>query len=141
MENRIRDTLPPADHNDYSYNPKPIRIEPPIGHNTMIHLYRCPKSSGGFSFCLKRFPGYCQDQVRMSEDVDEELAWGVELVEGRDWVYLWLIGFLISSFGIAFGVGWSVVRKDISGGFTVAGAVMTTISCFVGTIQITLEAL
>lgn len=77
----------------------------------------------------------------MAEGADEELAWGVELVEGRDWVYLYVIGFLISSFGMAFGIAWSVARNDISGGFTVAGAVVTTFTCLVGTIQVALEAL
>jgi hypothetical protein len=141
IEGRIQETLPPVNHGDYSYNPKPIRTEPPVGHNTMIHLYRCPKSSGGLNFCLKRFPGYCQEQVRIEDDADEELAWGIELVEGRDWVYLWVIGFLILSFSIAFGIGWTMVRKDVSGGFTVAGTLMTTFTCLLGTIQVALEAL
>lgn len=139
MEGRIREALPPADHYEYSYDPKPIQFEPPVGHNTMIHLYRCPKSSG--NFCLKRFPGYCQEQVRMDENADETLAWGIELVEGRDWVYLWVIGFLISCSGITFGVVWSVLQGDVSGGFTVAGTLMTTFTCLIGTFQVALEAL
>ncbi|TVY58466.1 hypothetical protein LSUE1_G008733, partial [Lachnellula suecica] len=118
MEGRIPETRPPVTHNDYSYSPKPIRIEPPVGHNTLIHLYRCPQSNDSLNFCLKRFPGYRQEQVCMGTDADEELAWGIELVEGRDWAYLWVVGFLISGCSIGFGVGWTVVKSDISGGFT-----------------------
>ncbi|EHK97898.1 hypothetical protein M7I_6317 [Glarea lozoyensis 74030] len=116
VEGRILETIPPVNHGDYSYDPKPIRHEPPVGHRTMMHRYCCPKACD-LSHCLKRFPGYCQEQVRIQDDADDEIAWGIELVEGADLAYAWVFMLLIMGSSITFGIGWAVVRKDLSGGF------------------------
>jgi hypothetical protein len=37
-ERKVREPLPPEDHPDYLYVPKPIRAIPPIGHNMLLTM-------------------------------------------------------------------------------------------------------
>ncbi|OCK79796.1 hypothetical protein K432DRAFT_382736 [Lepidopterella palustris CBS 459.81] len=135
------DYLPPHPYPEYFYKPAPITMEPPVGHNTMLHRYRCPKECGGLDFCLKRFPKHINGEVTIEDSKDETTAWGIELVEGRDWAYLWFIGLLTILCAMIFGVVWARVMKDVSGGFIVAGYVVAAFACLVGTIQVSLETL
>jgi hypothetical protein len=91
-------------------------------------------------FCLTRFPGHLKDNIILQNGVDETIAWGVELVEGRDDAFLWVVGFIVALCSLAFGICWAVFRDDISGGFTVASYAATTLACFVGTVQYGLES-
>jgi hypothetical protein len=79
--------------------------------------------------------------VTIDEENDEATAWGIELVEGRDWAYLWFVGLLAILCAMTFGVVWARIMNDLSGGFTVAGYIVTTLACLIGTIQISLESL
>lgn len=107
----------------------------------MLHRYQCPKECGGLDFCLKRFPKHISGVVMIEDGKDEATAWGIELLEGRDWAYLWFIGLLAIFCAMIFGVVWARVMKDVSGGFTVAGYIVTAFACIVGTIQVSLETL
>jgi hypothetical protein len=73
--------------------------------------------------------------VTMLNGADENKAWGVQLLDGRDYAFLWVTGLIVSLASLAFGISWAVIRDDISGGFTVAGYTATTLACFVGTLQ------
>ena len=68
------DYLPPKRHPEYFYEPAPITMEPPIGHNIMLHRYRCPKECGGLDFCLKRFPKHINGKVIIESRKDEATA-------------------------------------------------------------------
>jgi hypothetical protein len=131
--------LPPHPHLEYSYNPAPITMEPPVGHNTMLHRYRCPNECDGLDFCLKRFPKHISGMVRIKDGKDEATAWGIELVQERDLECLWHIGLLAIFCAMIIGIVWSRVMKVVSGGFTVAGYIVTAFACVVGTIQAYLE--
>lgn len=140
MSGQVLAAIPPPEHPQYSYDPVPIQMEPPVGHNTMLHRYRCPKACKDSDFCVRRFPGYLHEDVDIAADRDEEIAWGIELVEGQNWAYLWVVGFLIAVCSIIFGVVWSVVMKDVQGGFTVAAYIASTGACLAGTVQVALES-
>ncbi len=107
----------------------------------MLHFYQCPQIGDGLDFCLKRFPKHVRDKVYVEDGNDEATAWGIELLEGRYWAYLWFIGLLAISCSMVFGVIWAKVMKDVSGGFTVAGYIVTAFACLVGSIQVSLETM
>ena len=139
MTGQVSASIPPPEHPHYSYSPTPITMEPPIGHDTMLHCFRCPEVCSKSDFCLKRFPGHLYPDVTVDNDSDEGIAWGVELVEGREWAFLWIISFLVMSCSVAFGVVYTVVMRDVQGGFTVAGFIVAFGASLVGTLQITME--
>ncbi|PMD60835.1 uncharacterized protein K444DRAFT_381222 [Hyaloscypha bicolor E] len=46
-ERKVRESLPPEDHPDYLYAPKPIRSIPPVGHNMLLTMYHAPRNGTG----------------------------------------------------------------------------------------------
>ncbi|KAL8910556.1 MAG: hypothetical protein Q9171_004138 [Xanthocarpia ochracea] len=139
MADQVLAAIPPSNDSDYDYEPKPIDMAPPVGHNSMLHCYRCPKACGQLDFCLRRFPGYKSHTVSIDDDKDTRIAWGIELVEGQDWGFLWVLGFLITASSMIFGIAWTLVMKDIQGGFTVAGYIIALEITLVGTVQFAIE--
>lgn len=139
MADQALAAIPPSNDSDYDYEPKPIDMAPPVGHNSMLHCYRCPKACGKLDFCLRRFPGYKSRTISIDDDKDTRIAWGIELVEGQDWGFLWVLGFLITASSMIFGIAWTLVMKDIQGGFTVAGYIVALETTLVGTVQFAIE--
>lgn len=90
MQNRIMESLPPLVDQAYKYDPKPVEYWPPVGHERMKHLYYCPKKCKGSTQCLERFPKHCTVNVTVGGTQGDAFAWGLELVEGRDWKFLFV---------------------------------------------------
>ena len=138
-EGQIAASLPHPGDSEYIYNPKPIEMEPPVGHNTMMHCFQCPFSCTNLDFSLRRFPGFILDTVQISPDNDYTIAWGIELVEGKHWALLWVPSFFILLCSLLFGVTYTLVKKDIQGGFTVASYIAMLEASAFGSLQILLE--
>ncbi|KAF2175861.1 hypothetical protein K469DRAFT_52208 [Zopfia rhizophila CBS 207.26] len=64
--------LPPNPHAEYSYNPSPVTMEQPVGHDIVLH--RCSEDNGCLEFRLKRFPKHIRGGIIIE----------IELVEGTD---------------------------------------------------------
>lgn len=93
---------------------------PPVAKNILMHLYTCPTicdKSPTKDFCIQRFPKYRDGDVTIDDDTQEAFEWGVELVEGTDWAYLWVIGLLGIVLGVVVGVVYFVWKRDIPGAF------------------------
>ena len=138
MKDRVQEALPADDNVNYYYQPKPRSMEPPVGHNTMLHLYHCPWECDLYSrYCLERFPGYRHDDIQIP--ADDGIEWGLEIVQARSFLLLWVFGLVILCASMLFGVLWSVFMHDIQGGFTVAGYMASIFACLFGTIQVMLD--
>jgi hypothetical protein len=63
---------------------------------------------------------------------NEVIGWGFHFEEGWHWATVLVIIFLVVLFSLLFGIMWSVLRKDIQGGFAVSGFVLTSCSLLGG---------
>ena len=77
--------LPPEDHVNYVYYPKPIERIPPVGHNWLLQLYHCHEDGLGYDHCLRSIPKHRAEEVTSDLLTRPLRGWGIELVEGVNW--------------------------------------------------------
>jgi hypothetical protein len=140
-----RHALPPSRHSnvpegsEWFYQPDPSKFIPPIPSERLVHYYNCPKACLDKSYCRDRFPKHIRDRPRIVDGDEEVASWGIELLERRDWEYLWVIGLIVFIVGGLFGLLWAILMHDIQGGYTVAGYIAGGTACLIGTIQVALD--
>jgi hypothetical protein len=141
MEARIRESLPRKNDNDYDFAPPEPDFLPPIGHNEMMHYFYKPCTGQDEDCHIRRFPGHKLNPVPFQPTEEEKYVWGIELVESesREWLYLSIPVFIVFFFSMVFGTIWTVVLRDVQGGFTVAGYIVTSGLALLGSIQVFLE--
>jgi hypothetical protein len=129
-------SLPPGSNRDYEYNPNPITHWPPVPHNLMKNWIYCPKDIRGSTVCTERFPKYRSQDVLSKGGGDDIFGWGIELVEGRYWKWLFVPLSLLLFLSTAFGAAWAYYKNDISGGFAVASYMIAAATLLIGTIEV-----
>lgn len=114
-------------------------MHPAVGHNLLMHFYECPRSCDQTDFCIRRFPKHCACQIQVSEETQEAFAWGIELVEGIDWAYFWVFGFVIVTASTTFGIAWACKKGSIQDGFTVAAYMIAVFAFMAGAMQVAFD--
>jgi hypothetical protein len=132
MQDQTHEYPPPETNRSYVYSPRPVQHYTPVGHELMKHLYYCPKKCSGSTFCIERFPKHDALDVLRSGRTNEAYAWGIELIEARNWKFLWVTVSIIMLASLAAGIFWSCIRKDVSGGFTIAAYMNTLLTVRLG---------
>jgi hypothetical protein len=131
--------LPPADRIDDEYLCRPApkqkcSVAPPIGPRKLTHCLLSPQ-------CIKpeqeSVLAQLPKRVGLHGELkatpqDEVIGWGLHFEEGWHWPTIWFVFSLFVLFSLLFGVIWSVMRKDIQGGFAVAAFVLTSCSLLGG---------
>jgi hypothetical protein len=132
---RKRDDIPPADRSkEYRYQPVPAEVIPPVGKNFLMHIYNHPEDADQETVCLTRFPKRIKERLQLGE-ADVPIGWGIEFVEGIHWNKVWCFGFAIVILSLSMGIVWSYTRKDVQGGFGIAGFMMAFLMFTVGMVQ------
>jgi hypothetical protein len=75
--------------------------------NPGVHLH---------SWCLNRLPKKLENKL----EKDGILAWGIYIVEGPNWYILSILVMIMFVASGIVGILWSVLMKDIQGGFGIA---------------------
>jgi hypothetical protein len=104
-----------------------------------MHWYLVPHTTNLKPYCVQRFPGHLLHQIILDSDSNVGVGWGIELLQGIEWQGAWVVGLAIFVFSLAFGVTWTIVKEDVSGGFTVAGWLVGSLVCLFGSIQVGFE--
>ena len=122
-----------VDSNHYEYNPCPLEPLPPIPDNIFLHHLNDPGPHRR-PIWLQRLPKKVNDSLLRSGN-GLVTGWGVHIIEGPNWLAVWIVGFCIVFSSGLFAVAWSVWRGDVSAGFGVAGwmasvLTMTIMVCF-----------
>lgn len=132
-----KNDLPPVSlKNEYRYQPIPAETIPPIGKNHLMHLYEHPDHADDVPFCLERIPKKVREQLRLCQNQAPGLVgWGVYFAEGFNWPKFWVLGFVVLSLSVLFGVCWSTLRHDVQGGFGVTACMMVTVTFTTGVVQ------
>ncbi|ERF73923.1 hypothetical protein EPUS_05346 [Endocarpon pusillum Z07020] len=132
---RKRDDIPPEDRRDeYQYRPIPAKVIPPVGRNYLMHIYHHPEDADSETVCLSRFPKRVRDRLELA-GTDVPVGWGIEFVEGVHWNKVWFFGFAIVLVSLIMGVVWSSLKRDVQGGFGIAGFMMAFLTFMVGVVQ------
>lgn len=132
---RKRNDIPPADRRDeYHYHPLPAELIPPVGKNFLMHIYHHPEDAEQETVCLTRFPKRMKERLKLGE-AEMPVGWGIEFVEGIHWNKVWCFGFAIVVVSFIVGVGWSWWKRDVQGGFGIAGYMMAFLTFMVGMVQ------
>jgi hypothetical protein len=131
---RKRDDIPPADRNEYRYQPLPAEVIPPVGKNFLMHIYNHPEDADQETVCLTRFPKRIKERLKLGE-ADVPIGWGIEFVEGIHWKKVWCFGFAIVLLSLSTGIVWSCTKEDVQGGFGIAGFMMAFLMFTVGMVQ------
>jgi hypothetical protein len=130
------DCIPPeAQKDNYLYQPMPAEFEPPIGKNQMRHLYDHPDHADDLPVCYSRVPRKLRERLAAAPGIGRSEGWGICFIEGVSWprvCALGLVGVLASTI---FGIAWTVVQKDIQGGFGVASYMLGVLVLSLGALQ------
>lgn len=139
MQQRAHASFPPHTDLKYIYNPWPVHHWPPVGHNTMKHMYLCAERCKGLSNCRDRFPKHISEGVTIDNARGEAYAWGIELTEERAWWFLGVAGLVVVVASLVTGVAWACLKQDVQGGLAIAAYMPTTLACLYATLQVVLD--
>ena len=67
------------------------------------------------------------------------LGWGINFAEGFDWSEFRDFGFIILILSIDFGICWSTLKHDISGGFGFTACMMMELTFTTGIVWVAVE--
>jgi hypothetical protein len=105
---------------EYSYNPMPADIIPPIGPNLLLHFYDHPDHLGVLPTVFKKIPKKLRTRLAPCPIKGCTVGWGIQIVESFNWGTIFpfsTLGFLLC---MVFGFAWAAIKKDVQGGFGVA---------------------
>lgn len=116
---------------DYSYDPVPAETNPPIGPNLLMHLFEHPEDAEVLPVLFRKIPKRLRDKLEPCPVKGSAVGWGVQFIEGVDWFVVFLCGCVVFTLAFIFAVVWSIVRRDIQGGFAIAGFMLAFLGfCF-----------
>jgi hypothetical protein len=130
------DCIPPeAQKDNYLYRPMPAEFEPPIGKNQMRHLYDHPDHADDLPVCYSRVPRKLRKRLAAAPGLGRSEGWGICFIEGVSWPRVCALGLAGVLASTIFGVVWTVVQKDIQGGFGVASYMLGVLVLGLGALQ------
>lgn len=119
---RSHPALPPQSlETQYSYDPMPADLVPPIGSNLLVHFFHQPTHAGELQDLYRRIPKKLKTKLSPCTQKGSSVGWGMALAEELDPFLFFLygcVGFLVCS---AVALIWTVINNDIQGGFGVGG--------------------
>jgi hypothetical protein len=141
IQERIRESLPSENDDDYNFAPPEPDFLPPIGHNEMLHYFYTSCKGQDDDWHVRRLPGHKLDEIPFGPAEDQKYIWGIQLAEteDREWLYLSIPGFVVIFISTVFGIVWSVLKHDIQSGFTVATYMAAAGLTLLGSIHVFLE--
>ncbi|KAH0565057.1 hypothetical protein GP486_001553 [Trichoglossum hirsutum] len=106
--------MPPPSSANYIFAPSDLL--PPVGENYLMHLFHHPQDYDDEYITYVRLPKKCGTRLRVLQNRDVEIGWGINLVEGFQAARVWAMAvgvFLTSS--LVFGAVWAAKRGFIGG--------------------------
>ncbi|CAG8950002.1 hypothetical protein HYFRA_00004335 [Hymenoscyphus fraxineus] len=137
---RKQDDIPPPGNTDYRYKPTPTDLIPPVGENTLMHLFEHPEEGENVSFCLDRFPKKLHEKL-LCRGGGTNAGWGLQFVEG--WNMRKIFGsvfFLFAIGSLLIGILWSAYEHSIQDAFSMASYMVAMATMGMGTLQVFLNS-
>jgi hypothetical protein len=129
--------LPDTQKDNYVYRALPDEHEPPpIGKNRMRHLYDYPDHADDVLLdCFSVVPRKLRERLAVVPGKSRSEGWGICFIEGVSWPRVCALGLAGVLASTIFGVVWTVVQKDIQGGFGVASYMLGVLVLGLGALQ------
>ncbi|CAM1510656.1 Fc.00g009910.m01.CDS01 [Cosmosporella sp. VM-42] len=113
-------SLPP-DRTEYEYDPMPADVVPPIGPNHLAHLFEFPDHADVVPILWNRVPRKLRAELVACPIKGSSVGWGLQFVEGVDWVVFFLYGCLGFAVCLLVALIWAVAKGDVQSGFAIGG--------------------
>ncbi|ORY06759.1 hypothetical protein BCR34DRAFT_543101 [Clohesyomyces aquaticus] len=114
------DIPPESKKDEYEYDPMPADTIPPVGSNLLMHYFENPEEASNIPGILNYIPKRKREKLELNPVAGSATGWGLDIILGADSKKLFLGGLAGCLISIAFGVAWSIARKDVQGAFGVA---------------------
>jgi hypothetical protein len=139
----VADVVPPTtDHYDFA-PPPPLEMVPPIAADHMVHLLlsECTPSMQSSSFYLSQLPKKKDKPLKFSalhpSSLEFNTGYGLRFVETPDPSIIVTSLFVMAVvIGTAFGVCWTVFKKDMQDAWPIAAYFVSVMALAVVTWQI-----
>jgi hypothetical protein len=127
---------PPSMADEYEFAAAPVI--PPISSSRLMHLWKSPgHPDGSGQTCLDRFPKRRRERLYVSLGERPAIGWGIHLVEGLDWVLIWMLIFIVVLIGsFVFRIMYSVLDHDIQSAFAISSYVISFFTLGIGACSI-----
>lgn len=126
---------PESQKHEYDYSPMPADTIPPVGPNLLMHFFTHPEEATSQCVILRCIPKRKNDKLEPCPIAGSSTGWGIDIVTGIDQLKLFGLGFLGSLASVVFGICWTVVKRDIQGGFAVAGFTLALFGLAIASIK------
>ena len=121
---RLCPAVPPPEKigTEYAYDPgSHLDVIPPIGPNLLTHLFEHPEHADVVPTIWNRIPRKLRAELKACPTRGSSLGWGLQLVEGMEWLLFFILGCAGFLLCLLVAVVWSAVRGDVQGGFAIGG--------------------
>lgn len=118
---------------DYRCSPVPADLCPPIGPDTLMHLFTHPECFGDSAeiSILEQFPKKLKGEL-----TGPVIGWGIYFTESWNWDLVKAILLLYMTGSFVFGLAWWMGKDDIQGAFGVAGYLINVATVFLAYIAV-----
>jgi hypothetical protein len=121
------------DRADLNYQYLSTDLIPPVGERYLMHLFHHPEDYEDETITYNRIPKKRGSKLRVGENEDIGVGWGIHLVEAflphKVWACFTTFFGVIS---LVFAITWAVKRDDVQGAFGVAAYVCTLSTLVIG---------
>lgn len=119
-------------HNTYSFDPVPAETNAPVGPNLLTHLLEHPEDAEVLPVLFRKFPKKLHAKLQACPKKGSAVGWGIQIVEGLNWLTVFLCGCVGFTAALVSAILWSVVRSDVQGGFAIAGFMLAFLGFCLG---------
>ena len=106
---------------EYSYEPMPADLLPPIGSNLLMHLFENPEDAEVLPVLYRKIPKKVRAKLTPCPVKGSSVGWGLQFVEGMNWVPLFSYGCAGFVLALIAALVWVALKADVQGAFAIAG--------------------
>src|SRR5436305_14650887 len=99
-----------------------------------LTVFRYPSCAESSPECLKRFPKKLKERLKCNAGVNP--GWGLQLVEGWDFIKIGIIFVFFVIGSLLLGVLWARLHHSVQDAFTIASYIFTVMTASIGALQI-----
>jgi hypothetical protein len=121
---RLCPSVPPPERigTEYAFDGgRQLDVIPPIGPNFLTHLFEHPEHADVVPTIWNRIPRKLRAELTACPTRGSSLGWGLQLAEGMEWFFFFVLGCGGFVACLLVAVVWSVARDDVQGGFSIGG--------------------
>ena len=105
----------------YTYEPMPAGVMPPIGSNLLMHLFEHPEDAEVIPVLCRKIPKKLRARLEACPRQGSSVGWGLQFVEGMNWFAVFVYGCAGFALSLLAALVWATLKDDAQGAFAIAG--------------------